>query len=499
MLVTRLSQNQNLVSNIDTTNKDVSIDTVLTTDAKYAIVYCCDLPEKNKWLRVSKEWNKIANEKSQWEEVKEISSFKLFKQIEENKDIIISKQSQKIFSIHLWQQVYETDEMQINISFDWCPKLQAIISKFNTVSNENLDKKNVKNLIEFIKCRFNYQLHQALIDRNELQVDPFQEVFNPIMQDEIKHLLKSVGTKDINTLQQLHKSINALKMKKVLSEHVNKPFDLDFTSYMSAEELITEAEQLEEWCERNHLDLFNIGNLSLSFLNYLPAEIWQFLPNLTTLQITKSILWSLPDEIGNCCTKLQSIDLSNCHLTALPDSFSKLENLLQLNLPYNFLTSLPNCILQMKKLRYLDACSNHLSSLPDNFSELKDLRVFKANNNHFSSLPDSITELNNLEELELTFNQISSLSSDILKMNNLRKFDLSYNTITGVSVPDAFWASNLANVTSGVAAPGVQRVNDLLNVLGNPNTHQQMISTTQVVVTAWAVTFVIQTIKGFFL
>ena len=58
------------------------------------------------------------------------------------------------------------------------------------------------------------------------------------------------------------------------------------------------------------------------------------------------------------------LDLSNNHLTWLPENFPTLSHLIQLDLSKNQLSELPEYFGQLRNLRHLDLYSNQLRTLP---------------------------------------------------------------------------------------------------------------------------------------
>ena len=112
---------------------------------------------------------------------------------------------------------------------------------------------------------------------------------------------------------------------------------------------------LRDKLEDNQLDL------SLSQLTEVPVQeivsvflvCWQFWYIIVFLYFYQS---ELP--------KGTHLDLSNNHLTWLPENFPTLTHLIQLDLSKNQLGELPEYFGQLRNLRHLDLYSNQLSTLP---------------------------------------------------------------------------------------------------------------------------------------
>ncbi|KAL8265402.1 hypothetical protein R6Q59_023532 [Mikania micrantha] len=129
---------------------------------------------------------------------------------------------------------------------------------------------------------------------------------------------------------------------------------------------------------------------------------------------------SIPDNTIGKLTKLQSLDLSNNHITDLPSDFWSLGSLKTLNLSSNKI-------------------SMNLPSNIGNFGSLEKLDL--SFNNFFGSLPDSISSLNNLQVLNLSRNGFDSIVPlGITSCHSLTSVDLSWNNFSGV-LPDGFGSS----------------------------------------------------------
>lgn len=72
-------------------------------------------------------------------------------------------------------------------------------------------------------------------------------------------------------------------------------------------------------------------------------------------------------------SKITVLDLSCNKIHILPDSFTKLTNLIQLDLSKNSLTELPVQFGELIKLKKIDLLENHISALPLSFRLLKNL------------------------------------------------------------------------------------------------------------------------------
>ncbi|XP_073144346.1 probable LRR receptor-like serine/threonine-protein kinase At2g24230 [Henckelia pumila] len=159
--------------------------------------------------------------------------------------------------------------------------------------------------------------------------------------------------------------------------------------------------------------LANLETLDLSnnSITALPSDFWS-LGTLKNLNLSfNQISGRLPSNIGNF-GQLQSLDLSLNHLSgSIPEAISSLENLLVLNLSGNgFESTIPLGILQCRFLVSIDLSANKLrGSLPNGFG---------------GAFPD-------LRFLNLAENEISGRDSDFLGMKMIRYLNISGNMFKG--------------------------------------------------------------------
>ncbi|KAL3629612.1 hypothetical protein CASFOL_026834 [Castilleja foliolosa] len=120
---------------------------------------------------------------------------------------------------------------------------------------------------------------------------------------------------------------------------------------------------------------------------------------------------AIPDNTIGKLVKLESLDLSNNKITALPNDFGGLGSLKFLNLSYNQITGIiPSSIGNFAHLRRLD---------------------FSFNNFH-GCIPEAISSLTKLQVLSLSNNRLDSIIPlGLLKCRSLVSIDLSSNTLNG--------------------------------------------------------------------
>ncbi|XP_060560981.1 malignant fibrous histiocytoma-amplified sequence 1 homolog isoform X2 [Ruditapes philippinarum] len=146
---------------------------------------------------------------------------------------------------------------------------------------------------------------------------------------------------------------------------------------------------------------------------------------------------------------LQKLDLSENQLndTSLPDSFSTLENLVELNLSNNKFSKLPSVIRKLRNLSRLSLSHNTIDSLKG-LEKLKKMQVLMLDHNKFTSVFKDITHMRKLEILDCSFNSIREVGLDIRFLKNLRELNVTKNRIS-VLPTDVFQLSSLESLKAG--------------------------------------------------
>ena len=134
-------------------------------------------------------------------------------------------------------------------------------------------------------------------------------------------------------------------------------------------------------------------------------------------------------------TQVDTLQLSHCSLTAVPDQIGRLQFLTYLRIHQcHRLTSVSNEIKQLKNLTYLDLSSNAILTLPNVFDSLKSLKLLELNSNMLTELPESICSLKDLESIQLHHNKLVALPEKFIKLKQLKNLSLSANPITHLPI-----------------------------------------------------------------
>ncbi|XP_078384312.1 uncharacterized protein LOC144666796 isoform X3 [Oculina patagonica] len=151
----------------------------------------------------------------------------------------------------------------------------------------------------------------------------------------------------------------------------------------------------------------------------------------SVLGLRKRELYKVPEAFTEL-THVQELNLSDNKLTALPTSINKLKNLKVLLVSNNQLSELPETIGQLINLTKLWLNNNQLSELPETIGGLINLTKLWLYNNQLSELPETIGGLINLTELWLNDNQLSELPETIGQLINLFELWLNNNQLKAV-------------------------------------------------------------------
>ncbi|MFC1585352.1 Ig-like domain-containing protein [Fibrobacterota bacterium] len=159
----------------------------------------------------------------------------------------------------------------------------------------------------------------------------------------------------------------------------------------------------------------------------LPASVGG-LSQLTKLTISNTNLRQLPESFTSLIL-LEDLDLSGNQLESLPDSIGNLTELLRLNLSGNNLSQLPASIGNLTRLTDLDVSDNQLYQLGNAIGNLINLLSLNLSHNALPDLPESIGSLEQLGILNLANNQLTSLNKNIINLVSMVSLDLSHNNL----------------------------------------------------------------------
>lgn len=192
--------------------------------------------------------------------------------------------------------------------------------------------------------------------------------------------------------------------------------------------------------------LTNLQHLDFADNNLwtLPSELLCPVQSLTSLNLTRNKLQDIvslgfSDWVEACTPNLETLDVSNNDLSALPDrALSSLRTLSTLNLQENVIAAVgDHALAGLTNLRALNISSNRLVALPpEMFSKTKELRKLILSNNSLAVLaPGLLDSLEELQVLDLSNNELTSrwVNRDTFsRLVRLIILDLSFNALTRI-------------------------------------------------------------------
>jgi Leucine-rich repeat (LRR) protein len=208
-----------------------------------------------------------------------------------------------------------------------------------------------------------------------------------------------------------------------------------------------------------HDDLHRLGKLTRlrelilanNDLEELPVQVCE-LKFLAVLSSKKNKLNSLPDCFSNL-ENLQELELydasikdlsplkglfnlkkltlfDNANSLTLGEEFETLGRLKYLNIINTSIDSISSSIVKLSELEGLNLYQCSLTEIPE-LSELKTLKILILDNNQLSGkIPESIYQLTSLVNLSLENNQLTEIDDSIGNLKNLRQINLKGNKLS---------------------------------------------------------------------
>lgn len=191
---------------------------------------------------------------------------------------------------------------------------------------------------------------------------------------------------------------------------------------------------VKEAIEIKRLDLSGLG------LESLPDEL-ALLGDLGVLNLGNNKLTELPQTFTSL-KKLNNLDLRRNSFKILPPVLADLR-LASLNLSSNNIsdvTLLSNC----SSLRVCDLSLNDLSTLGDDFCKGSELRTLNLSGNFFKEIPSGLKNLHGLQRLNLSQNMLKEVSDTLGCLDELLVINLSDNEISRID--ESFFTLGLEEI-----------------------------------------------------
>ncbi|EAU37699.1 conserved hypothetical protein [Aspergillus terreus NIH2624] len=237
------------------------------------------------------------------------------------------------------------------------------------------------------------------------------------------NLLQSlpIGLRRLQRLHTLNLSNNNLKMDDIAV----------VTEMVSLRDLRLAKNQLQGALTSDIGRLTNLESLDLheNSLVALPDEIAE-LSALRILNVGSNQLTSLPfDALSRLPIKDLSSPKNKLAGTLIPGSVTKLETLQNLDVAGNALTALSeNDTLELPNLQWISISINRIQNLP-NVASWQSLLTLSAEDNRLAAFPDGFVELKNIRNVDFTGNDISKLDERIGLMESLVTLRIANNPL----------------------------------------------------------------------
>ncbi|WP_439131049.1 protein kinase [Polaribacter sp.] len=156
-------------------------------------------------------------------------------------------------------------------------------------------------------------------------------------------------------------------------------------------------------------------------------------------------LTEFPKEIYSLSESLEILDLSNNHLSALPNDIVQLKNIRTIFLGNNKFTEYPKILAELPLLSMIGLKSNQIHTIPENaFPPL--LRWLILTDNNLKELPKSIGNCKYLQKFPVAGNSIEELPKEMENCQNLELLRISSNKLKTIpewlfSLPKLSWVA----------------------------------------------------------
>jgi len=168
------------------------------------------------------------------------------------------------------------------------------------------------------------------------------------------------------------------------------------------------------------------------YMEYFDEEELEIIgDNCTTLKNLDLSNWYFEKFPGivSAMKHLQKLVLNSCRLGTLPESISNLRSLRTLSLGHNWFGEIPIVIIDLPKLETLEIYNNGLWKLPENIDNMRHIQHLSLDDNRLETVPDAIGNMIILKFLDLSDNEISLFPESFTKLFNLENLGLRGNLI----------------------------------------------------------------------
>ncbi|RDW78069.1 adenylate cyclase [Coleophoma crateriformis] len=218
--------------------------------------------------------------------------------------------------------------------------------------------------------------------------------------------------------------IISLNLSRNLSLDLPKDFIQSCQNLRDIKFINNEAWKLPPSLSRaNRLTILDVSNNRLEQLEH--AELSR-LHGLISLKLANNRLTELPTYFGQF-RSMRTLNVSSNFLDSFPEFLCSLESLVDIDMSFNSISNLPNSIGQLRNLERFVITNNRLAgSLPQTFSQLVQLKEVDIRYNGLSSI-DVIAQLPKVEQISADHNSVSVCETEFTSIRVLR---LNSNPVT---------------------------------------------------------------------
>jgi hypothetical protein len=160
-------------------------------------------------------------------------------------------------------------------------------------------------------------------------------------------------------------------------------------------------------------------------------------------------LTHFPKEIFDLKDTLEILDLSNNHLSSLPENFNEFKKLKIAFFSDNDFTEFPNILAQCPALTMIGFKSNKIIHIPEHVFPV-DLQWLILTNNQIIEIPKSIGKCHKLQKVAFAGNQLKTLPVEMSNCKNLELLRISANQLNEfpqwlLSLPRLSWLACSGN------------------------------------------------------
>ncbi len=214
-----------------------------------------------------------------------------------------------------------------------------------------------------------------------------------------------------------------------------KPNQDELRRLEEIERLIREDDEEEEFKLEMGKNYTIDNGMVVSFDLYMENfddPVLELVAQFTSLKkLCLAYIGNLPDSFTNL-NLLEEIDLSGNMFEEFPKVLTTLKNLKKINMAQNIIDAVPEELFELDLVE-LDLSYNPvLKNIPESLGNLKNLKVLSLSDTQLTELPESMGNLVNLEKFELLRTNITTLPESLGNLKKLKYLAFPYMDISAL-------------------------------------------------------------------